>query len=264
VGSIGNGFTVETLLTISIAQYGGVELTLKLCVALMAMVAFLLVASTTCVDRHARFPLLFGGAALGGAAWFESGVWIGWKQAFELAGTSYCVTGQLLPGQDRLMAWMLGVPAILFCFGMVSVTLRNPGKESMGRLIPILFFLAPASLFSTTLAALLLLAAGWLLCIRLPRSVSSPTSSPDQKAPWILWTHSTRWAVVSILLAEVILLLSSYHLLPSCKTTDETLVFGEIIRCTADLLSLVIPGFLLLVTVLQGSFKGKSVDDPMN
>ena len=123
---------METLLTISIAQYNSVELALKLCVALMAMVAFLLVASTTCVDRHARFPLLFGGAALSGAAWFESGVWIGWKQAFELAGTSYCVTGQLLPGEDRLMAWIVGVPAILCCFGMVSLTLMKDRKESRG------------------------------------------------------------------------------------------------------------------------------------
>jgi hypothetical protein len=123
----------------------------------------------------------------------------------------------------------------------------------MGRLVLILVFLALASLFSTTLAALLLLGTGWLLCIRLPRSVSSPTSSPDKKAPWILWTYSTRWAVVSILLAEVILLLSSYHLLPSGKTTDATLVCSEIIRCIADLLSFVIPGFLLLATVLQSS-----------
>ena len=267
MGSIGNGFTVETLLTISIAQYSSVELALKLCVALMAMVAFLLVASTTCVDRHARFPLLFGGAALGGATWFESGVWSGWKQAFELAGTSYCVTGQLLPGEDRLMAWIVGVPAILCCFGMVSLTLMKDRKESMGdkeevshsimgRLVLILVFLALASMFSTTLAALLLLGTGWLLCIRLPRSVSSPTSSPDKKAPWtpwILWTYSTRWAVVSILLAEVILLLSSYHLLPSGKTTDATLVCSEIIRCIADLLSFVIPGVLLLATVLQSS-----------
>ena len=231
---------MDTLLTISIGQYSAVELMLKLCVALMGMLAFLLVASVSCVPREARFPLLLGGGALAVATWFESGVWIGWREAFELAGTSYCVTGQLLAGEDRVLAWAVGVPLILLSLGMTNFTWGKAGNHQLERLAMVLLLLAVTSLFSITLALLTLACAGWLLCIKIPRSASNSV----KQSP----ISGLKWALLSILLSELILVLSSYHFIPTAKTADATLVRGEIIRGVADLLSFVIPGVTLLMS----------------
>ena len=231
---------MDTLLTISIGQYSAVELTLKLCVALMGLLSFLLVASVSCVPREARFPLLMGGGAMAVATWFESGVWVGWKEAFELAGTSYCVTGQLLAGEDRVMAWAVGVPLILLSLGMTSFAFGKVGNHQLVRLAVVLLLLSVTSLFSVTLALLTFACAGWLLWFKMP---ALDLSSKKQKT-------GIKWALLSILLLELILFLSAYHQIPTGKTADAMLVHGELIRGVADLLSFVIPGGALLMSGL--------------
>jgi len=227
---------MESLLTLSIGNYHAVELTLRLTVALTGMTALLLLLSTTCAPSRFRLPLFLSGVALIGATWFELGTWLAWKEAFELAGTSYCVTGHLLAGEDRIIAWSLGVPAILFCFALVQIPWGQEGSVLLKRLAAVLLGLAIFAPFSSTIGLLLLGYALYLLCFGTPQA-----------------DLTIKVASISILLGMVITVLGSFHLLPlltAGKSADAVLVHGEIIRSICDILSLVIPSIALLTKVL--------------
>lgn len=222
---------IESLLTLSIGEYRSVELVLKLVVALTGMTALLLALSAGGVATRYRLPLFIAAVALGGAAWFQHGVWEAWKEAFELAGTSYCVTGHLLDSEDRIIAWSLGVPAILFCFGLVHGTSGQGWIVARhGLLVLLVALLAP---FSTTGALVLLVIAFALL----HKNFS--------------FTLETRLAFGVVLIGLVLFDVLAWHPFSLGGGAGGELVRGEVLRSLLDILSLVLPAILLLIGVLR-------------
>ena len=220
---------IESLLTISIGEYYAVEIVLRLAVVLITMTALLLALSASCVSASFRFPLFLAAVALGGAAIFEAGVWQSWKEAFELAGTSYAVSGHLIADQDRIIAWSLGVPVILFCFGLVQLEWgKKPGypMESITVAALIIALTAPFAIF--LVIPLLGYAATFLL----------------RKSSLFL---EILFALLGILIGLIVALIH-----PSLGGgASGELVHGEILRTLIDILSLVIPSWLLLSGVLR-------------
>ena len=230
---------MESLLTLSIGEFRAVELSLRLTVALIGMTSLLMLLCITCTAARYRLPLIISGVALLGAAWFESGVWMAWKEAFELAGTSYCVTGHLLGSEDRIIAWSLGVPAILFCFGMLQAPGRQATRPLLKRLSGAALALAIVAPFSSTAALALVIYIGWILCVHLPKQIRG--------------THlimATRFSVGCIALGLLLMFLGGFHLLPSGGMASGVLMRGELLRSLIDLLSLVVPAATLLIGVL--------------
>jgi hypothetical protein len=233
---------MESLLTLSIGNYHAVELALRLTVALSGMTALMLLLCTTCTASRFRLPLILSGVAMLGATWFESGTWLAWKEAFELAGTSYCVTGHLLASEDRIIAWALGVPVILFCFGWVLFPREQGDPKLIKHLALTLLLLTLLAPFTTILALAFTLNAGIILCIRLPKQQKQSPRSP---------AGLVRISYGLILLSLVLTLAGSWHLLPLGKSADASLVRGEIIRSFCDILSFVVPALILLIVVLR-------------
>lgn len=237
---------MESLLTLSIGDYRAVELMLRLVVALVAMTALLLGLSTACVSSRFRFPLILSSVALFGAAWFESGVWIAWKEGFELAGSSYCVTGQLLAGEDRIIAWAIAVPALLGSLALLGKPREGGGFALFRRplgfptALIILAFLAPSSSVMTILILALL---GWMIW------------QPCPGNPCVGLLRAAHGCVVATFF---ITLLGGWHLLPLGKSAEEILVRGEIIRSLCDLLEFVLPALLLLAGILGMSSREAS------
>jgi hypothetical protein len=183
--------------------------------------------------------------ALLGGTWFESGTWQAWKEAFELAGTSYCVTGHLLAGEDRIIAWSIGVPVILFCFGWIQAPWGKDALKQLNYLGLTLLLLALLAPFSTILALALTLNAGLILCLRIPKL---------QRGAQSHLATSGRIAFGLIIFSLLVDLAGSRHLLPLGKSADTVLVHGEIVRSLCDILSFVIPSLILLAIVLRESF----------
>lgn len=233
---------MDSLLTLSIGDFRAVELMLRLVVALVAMTALLLGFSTICVPSGLRFPLILSSVALLGAAWFESGVWRAWKEGFELAGSSYCVTGQLLAGEDRIIAWALAVPVLFFSFVLIQAREVSSFKNPLARLGAVAAALGIFSPLSSLLSLALLGVMVWLLCWKIP------SSSTNKPLPLL---RESRLAAGSISLAFFITLLGSWHLLPLGRSVEGILVRGELIRSLCDLLSLVIPAIILLAGILR-------------
>ena len=231
---------MESLLTLSIGEFRAVELSLRLIVALIGMTSLLLLLGITCTAAHYRLPLIISGVALLGAAWFEAGVWMAWKEAFELAGTSYCVTGHLLGSEDRIIAWSLGVPAILFCFGMIQMPGGKAGGYLLEKLSAAALALAIFAPFSSTAALALVIYIGWLLCVHLPKQIKG-----------IKLLMATRLAVGCIAPGVFLVFLGAFHLLPMGGIANGVLVRGEIIRGLIDLFSLVIPAVIFLIGALK-------------
>lgn len=227
---------MESLLTLSIGEYSSVEIALRLTVILMTMTAVLLAFTASCVVPQLRFPLFLAAVALGGAAWFESGVWQSWKEAFELAGTSYAVSGHLIADEDRIIAWSLGVPAILFCFILVQP--RGKRRALIGLAFLFMALLAP---ISSVLAIILLLLVGIL---RQRMSLAS------------------RGAILAEVCVFIGLAVSvfheTFHSISLGGGPSGELVRGEILRSGIDILSLVAPALLLLIRVLRVSNDQKS------
>jgi hypothetical protein len=234
---------MDSLLTLPIGDYRSVELMLRLVVALIAMMALLLGFSTLCVIPRFRFPLILSSVALLGAAWFESGVWSSWKEAFELAGTSYCVTGQLLAPEDRIIAWSLGVPALLASLSLLGKPRGSHGGFAVERLlrIPIvLILLALLAPSSSVLALLILGLLGWII--------------------WQLWPENPfarhlRAAHACVVVPFLITLLGSWHWLPLGKEAGRILVRGEVIQSLCTLVALLAPAVILLTGALNASSK---------
>jgi hypothetical protein len=228
---------MESLLTLSIGEYSAVESILRLTVALMLMTAALLALASFSIPSRLRLPLTLAAVALGGAAWFEYGVWQAWKEAFELAGTSYAVTGHLLADSDRIIAWSLGVPAILFSFGLVQIPWGKAGNSRLEKLaiaVPILALTMP---FSMTAGIITLSLVGLLSHVRIAQMLSS------------------NLAFASITLGLLVSLIGSHYSFGSGASGE--LIRGEIIRSIIDIFSFVIPASLLLIGVLRLSSQEK-------
>jgi hypothetical protein len=221
-----------SLLTLSLGEYRYVELALKLVVTLIGMMAVLLALSASGVAARFRLPLFLTAVALGGAAWFEYGVFDAWRDAFELAGTSYCVTGHLLDSEGRIIAWSLGVPAILFSFGLV--------RGASGRVVVskrTLFLAAVAMAVVTPFSSA---AGGALFCflgVLLVIQVASATAG-----------KSSLYLALASVASGMLLNAAGSHYSFGGGPEGE-LVRGEIVRSIIDLFSLVIPASLLLIGV---------------
>ncbi len=230
---------MDSLLTLSAGEYSTVEIVLRLAVALTFMASLLLVLSSACVARSRRFPLILSSVALGGAAWFENGVWQSWQQAFELAGNSYAVTGQLLAPQDRIIAWSLGVPTVLFCFGLALL----PGSKNRGVFVQLgvtLLLLALAAPLSHIAALVLLAYAAALLLVGLSRH-----------APEAGFVLEARLSVGIIVAGALFTSWAFWHPLQWGGGVSGELVRGEIIHSAIDILSLVVPAILLLIVTFR-------------
>jgi hypothetical protein len=228
---------MESLLTLPIGDYRTVELTLRLTLTLIVMTAILQILCVSLVERNYRLPLTLSGVALLGAAWFESGVWCAWKEAFELAGNSYCVTGYLLAREDRIIAWSLGLPVIFVCFGMLQLDPREKGFRNLWWTALGWAVLGPFFHFISLL--------GFARCLALFRKILTD-SSENQKGLRAVTTV----AVLSIALSFIVTELAYFHLLPLGKSAQEILVRGEIVHSLCDILALVIPGVALLIGTL--------------
>lgn len=233
---------MESLLTLSIGDFRAAELSLRLTVALIGMTSLLMLLGITCTDLRYRLPLIISGVALLGVAWFEAGVWMAWKEAFELAGTSYCVTGHPLGGEDRVIAWSLGVPATLMAFALVKLTFEKAGAKQFRHTAVGVLLLAIVTPFSGVLGCLLCVAVAFLLGYRITHS------NPVRK--YILTALASM--ALGILLPPT---LGSLHSLGGGASGD--LVRGEILRSLIDILSLVVPAVVLLIGAL--SFQNQKI-----
>lgn len=238
---------MDSLLTLSIGDYCTVDLALRLTVALVAAAAFLLGLSTMCVGRRLRFPLILGSVALFTAAWFESCISRAWQGAFELAGSSYCVTGLPLASEDRILAWALGVPALLFCFGLVQLHRGSKGFRNLCVTTLLMALLGPFVFMATVLGA--------LVCLGLLGGIARrpiPATSPYMIV-------ACRIGLMAMATGFVLVMMGRMHLLPLGTSADTILVRGEIIRAASDVLALVLPAFALLTIVLNLEEKEKPV-----
>lgn len=234
---------MDSILTLPVGDYRNAELMLRLVVALIAMMALLLGFSTLCVAPRFRFPLILSSVALLGASWFESGVWAAWKEAFELAGNSYCVTGQLLAPEDRIIAWSIAVPALLGSFALLGETHGTHSGFSIERLLwlPIaVILLALLSPSSSVMALLILGLLGWIIW---------------QPWPENLFARHLRAAHACVVVPFLIALLGSWHCLPLGKETGRVLVRGEVIQSLCTLVALLSPAVILLIGVFNTSNK---------
>ncbi len=237
---------MESLLTLPIGDYRAVELTLRLAVTLMVMTGLLQILCLSVVARTVRLPLALSGVALLGAAWFESNVWVAWRDAFELAGTSYCVTGHLLAGEDRIIAWSLGLPLIFVCFGMLDLDPRGKGFRSLCWIALGWAVLGP---FFQIVALM-----GFVLCMVHFRRILKASSENQQGMRAV-----TIIGVTSMALGFFVTELGYLHLLPLGKSADVILIRSEIVHALCDLLALVIPGVVLLIGVLKISGENPKV-----
>jgi hypothetical protein len=218
---------MESLLTLTTGDYHLVELTLRYTMTLIAMTALMQILCLIAVDFRVRLSLIFSGIALLGAGWFESGVWGAWKEAFELAGSSYCVTGHLLAGEDRIIAWSLGAPAILIGFGLLYL---KPVEPSFRYLLGAALGWAILGPFFRAFALF-----GFALCAFQLRSHLK---------------KETLVAVGSMAIGILITEFGNFHLLPLGKTAAQILVRGEVIHSLCDFLLLVVAGVSLLIAAL--------------
>ncbi len=220
---------MESLLTLPIGDYRAVELSLRLTMLLIVMTALLQILCLSVVERRFRLPLTLSSVALLGAGWFESGVWLAWKEAFELAGTSYCVTGHLLAGEDRIIALSLGLPAILVSFGLLHLNPREKGFRNLCWTALGWAVLGPFFQFVSLI--------GFASCLAQIRRVLRGATSIV--------------AIASMALGFIVTELGYLHLLPLGKTAEKTLVRGEIIHSLCEILALVVPGVALLIGILK-------------
>jgi len=233
---------MESLLTLSIGDYRAVELSLRLTMSLIVMTALLQVLCLSVVARNLRLPLIFSSVALLEAAWFASSVCFAWKGAFELAGTSYCVTGHPLAGEGRIIAWSLGGPAILICFGLLQL---NPREKFFRNLCGMALGWAILGPFYQAVALI-----GFILCVLQFREIL-PGSSKKQR----VLRAEAFVAIVSMALGFLIAELGCLHLLPLGKSATEILIRGEVIHSFCNLFTLVVPGLALLIGILRISPK---------
>lgn len=228
---------MESLLTLSIGDYHAVDVALRLAAVLVAATAALLALSSACVERRLRFPLLLSATALAAAAWFGSGIAGAWRGAFELAGSSYCVTGLPLASEDRVLAWAFGIPVVLFCIGLAQL---DHGSKQFRILCWATLGMA---IFGPFLNLLFLI--GFVVSVIQLRSLAL-----DSKRSPVLLT-ANRFALAGMVVGVLFTELGALHLLPLGKTAESILLRGELIRSLSDILALSLPGVALLTGLLN-------------
>jgi hypothetical protein len=230
---------MDTLLTLGFGQFHAVDLVFRVAAVLVAMTAVLMGLSTMCVGRRLRFPLFLASVTLLGSAWFESGIARAWQGAFELAGSSYCVTGMPLAGEDRVIAWAFGVPALLFCFGLVQLDHESRNFRHLWVTTLLMALFGPFVFMATVL--------GMLYCGSLFSGfVLRPIPATSR-----LMIIANRIGLAAMLSGLALVMLGRIHGLPLGHTAESMLVRGEIIRALSDVLALVIPALALLTVVLN-------------
>ena len=230
---------MESLLTLPVADYRAIDLALRLVLALVGAVALLLGLSSMCVGRPLRFPLILASVALGIAACFESGISRAWQGAFELAGSAYCVTGLPLASEDRIIAWAFGLPAMLFCLGLVQL---DHGSKSFRNLCWSVLGLALLGPFFNYLFLL-----GFLSCVTQLRGLVIPAAGESST----ICTGANRIALLGMAVGILLTESGHLHLLPLGKTVESILVRGELILSFSDILALALPAAALLVCILN-------------
>jgi len=236
---------MDSLLTLSVGDYQLVDLSLRLTLVLVAGVALLLGLSTMCVGKRLRFPLILGSVALFGAAWFEFGIARSWQGAFELAGSSYCVTGLPLAGEERILAWAIGLPAILFCLGLSQLERSSKAFRNFCWSVLLLAVLGP--LFHV------LFLIGFVLCAFQLRQIILHSSAVPPMIPM-----TNRIALLGMAMGILLTEAGHWSLLPLGKTAESILVCGELIRSLGDILALALTGAALLACILNLPEKGRS------
>jgi hypothetical protein len=229
---------MDSLLMLPPGGFLAVDLALRIAFALVVMTGVLLGLATMCVGRSHRFPLILGSVALLGAAWIESGIARAWQGAFELAGSSYCVTGLPLAGGDRVVAWALGIPALLFCLGFAQLDRSSKAFRNLCLSVMALAILGPFFDF--------LFLIGFLACVIQLRGLVIP---PGRGAD--IRTAANRVALMAMAAGILLTEAGHFHLLPLGTAPDSILVRGELIRSLGDVLTLVLPGAALLVCILN-------------
>jgi hypothetical protein len=190
------------------------------------------------VERTRRLPLILGSVALLGSAWFEYGVSGAWRGAFELAGTSYCVTGMPLAAEDRILAWAFGAPVILFSLGLSRLDSSSRAFRHLCWAVIGMAVLGP--LFTGGFLI------GFIFCAISLRGLLVRETGPSATV-----LTADRTALLSMAAGILLTETGHLHLLPLGKTADSILVRGELIRAIADLLTLAVPGAALLVSILN-------------
>jgi hypothetical protein len=230
---------MESLLTLPVADYRTIDLALRLVLALVGAVALLLGLSCMCVGRQLRYPLILASVALGTAAWFESGISRAWQGAFELAGSAYCVTGLPLASEDRIIAWAFGLPAMLFCLGLVQLDYRSKSFRNLCWSVLGLALLGP---FFHVLFLIV-----FAYCVFQLRGLVIPAAGESST----ICTAANRIALLGMMIGILLTESGHLHLLPLGKTVDSILVRGELIRSVSDILALALPGAALLACILN-------------
>jgi hypothetical protein len=195
--------------------------------------------STMCMGRQIRFPLILGSVALGIAACFESGISRAWQGAFELAGSTYCVTGLPMASEDRIFAWAFGLPAMLFCLGLVQLDHRS---KSFRNLCWSVLGLALLGLFFHALFLIV-----FAYCVFQLRGLAFPAAGESST----ICTAANRIALLGMTVGILLTEAGHLNLLPLGKTTDSILVRGELIRSISDILALALPGAAVLACILN-------------
>ena len=237
---------MDSLLTLPPGGFLAVDLALRVAAVLVTASATLLALSASCVPAPRRLPLLIAAVGLGGAAWFEMGVSGAWRGAFELAGSSYCVTGLPTAGDDRILAWAFGLPAIIFCLGLVLLDHASGAFRILCWSSLALAVLGPVS----NLAFLI----GFLVCADQLRRAISPFSgkmSAFRASPGRVAVLSCLLSITGMIGGILLTEAGRLGLLPLGKTADSILVHGEIIHAASDILALVVPALALLTVVLN-------------
>jgi hypothetical protein len=230
---------MDSLLTLSVGDYRVVDLTLRLTSALIGAASLLLGLSTMCVVQSRRLPLIVGSVAMIACSWFEFGVAKAWQGAFELAGSSYCVTGLPLASEDRILAWAMGIPVLLFCYGLVQLDVESRGFRYLCVTTLLMALIAPFLFMATFL--------GTLVCIGLLAGVTIRPIS----VTFSNMRNPLRAGLAAIAAGLVLILAGRLHLIPLGTTSETMLVRGEIIRAAGDVCLLFVPAVALLVATLD-------------
>ena len=226
---------MESLLTLSIGDYHAVDLSLRCTALLVGATALLLLFSAACVGIRLRLPLFIASVALASSAWLQAGIAGAWRGAFELAGTSYCVTGLPLASEDRVLAWAFGFTGILLPLGMSQLDAKS--KEFRILCISLLGLAIPGAIFQ------IVFLIGFVLCLIQLRGTLNSSCTVRKTA--------NRLALGAMMVGVVLTELGSLHLLPLGKSADSILIHGELIRSFCDILTLVIPGLALLASIFS-------------
>lgn len=226
---------MQTLLSLSPGNFLTVDLYMQGSFVLTLLVALLSLLSLSCVEARFRFPLILTSTALAGSGWFLHGEWRAWRGAFELAGSSYCVTGWPLAPECAVIAWAIGIPTLVWALGIATTGLQGRALQRLGQAVLLMSLLS----FVTRIGALVTyLGCLWLLRDELIKPGTTRLA--------------LRIATGAILLECVITGLGSLHLLPVGTDAETALARSEVLRSIALLVALVIPALSVIwITFLR-------------